>query len=269
MFSRRRIEFKTPEQMRAMRRAGLIVAEVHEAVRGTIAPGASTADLDGAARQALDGAGAASNFLGYYGFPGHICVSVNDEVVHGIPGERVLRAGDLVSVDAGAVLDGWHGDAAFSVVIPDEDPGDVALVQATEQSMWSGVAALAEAHHLEEIGAAVEDAAGDYGLVREYTGHGIGTAMHQPPDVPNYRTGRRGPAIKPGMCLAIEPMLTRGGDETRTLSDDWTVVTADGARAAHFEHTVAVHSEGIWVLTAPDGGASGLAEYGVKIAPLD
>jgi len=264
----RRIEYKTGAQMKAMRRAGLVVADIHDEVRAAIRPGATTADLDAAAGRALERAGAASNFLGYYGFPGLICVSVNEEIVHGIPGERRLQAGDLVSVDAGAVVQGWHGDAAFSTVIPDADPADLELVRTTEQAMWSGIAALATARRIEDVGAAVEDAAGAYGIVREYTGHGIGTAMHQPPDVPNYRTGRRSPSVRPGMCLAVEPMLTRGGEATAVLADEWTVVSADASRAAHFEHTVAVHSEGIWVLTARDGGAAGLADFGVQVVPV-
>ncbi|HLR28092.1 MAG TPA: type I methionyl aminopeptidase [Ruania sp.] len=264
----RRIEYKTAAQMKAMRRAGLVVAEIHDEVRRAIRPGASTADLDAAAGRALERAGAASNFLGYYGFPGLICVSVNEEIVHGIPGERRLQAGDVVSVDAGAVVGGWHGDAAFSTVVPEADPADLDLLRATEHAMWSGIAALATARRIEDVGAAVEDAAGQYGIVREYTGHGIGTAMHQPPDVPNYRTGRRSPALKPGMCLAVEPMLTRGAEATVVLEDEWTVVTADSSRAAHFEHTVAVHPEGLWVLTCPDGGARALADFGVQVAPL-
>jgi len=265
----RRIEYKTGGQIRAMRKAGLIVAEIHDEVRRAIRPGASTGDLDAAAGRALEHAGAHSNFLGYYGFPGLICVSVNEEIVHGIPGERRLRAGDLVSVDAGAVLDGWHGDAAFSTVVPEADPRDLELIRTTEHAMWSGIAALSRARRIEDVSAAIEDAAGDYGLIRDYTGHGIGTAMHQYPDVPNYRTGRRSPAVRPGMCLAVEPMLTRGGESTHVLADEWTVVTADSSRAAHAEHTVAVHAEGIWVLTSPDGGANALADYGVQVSTLD
>lgn len=264
-----RIEYKTDAQILAMRRAGLVVADIHAEVRAAIRPGATTEDLDDAAGRALERAGAASNFLGYYGYPGLICVSVNEEIVHGIPGPRTLEPGDVVSVDAGAVVDGWHGDAAFTAAVPEADPADLELITTTERAMWSGIAALASARRVDDVGGAVQEAAGSFGLVREYTGHGIGTAMHQPPDVPNYRTGRRTPAIKAGMCLAVEPMLTRGSEQTRTLADDWTVVTVDGSRAAHFEHTVAVHAAGLWVLTAPDGGAGPLAEYGVPIAPLD
>lgn len=268
----RGIEYKTPDQIRRMRAAGLVVADIHDAVRAAIAPGVTTADLDAVAAEVIERAGATSNFLGYHGFPGRLCVSVNSEVVHGIPGDRVIRAGDVVSVDAGAVVEGWHGDAAFTVVVPAEqgaDPADEALVAVTEAAMWAGIAALATGRRLGDVGAAVQDAAHDYGIVREYTGHGIGTAMHQEPDVHNFARRQRGPVLRPGLCVAVEPMLTRGGEATVVLDDDWTVVTADGSRAAHFEHTVAVHAGGIWVLTARDGGAAGLAEHGVEVAGLD
>lgn len=269
----RGIEYKRDDQIRRMRTAGLVVADIHDAVRAAIVPGVTTAELDAVAAAVIEAAGATSNFLGYHGFPGVLCVSVNDEIVHGIPGERVVRAGDVVSVDAGAVVEGWHGDAAFTVVVAGEghepDPADEHLVATTEDAMWAGIAALAGGGRLGDVGAAVEDAAGGYGIVREYTGHGIGTAMHQPPDVFNYRTGRRGPSIRAGLCVAVEPMLTRGGEQTRLLPDDWTVVSADGSRAAHVEHTVAVHDGGLWVLTARDGGAAQLAERGVQVVPLD
>ena len=268
----RGIEYKSPDQIRRMRTAGLVVADVHDAVRAAIVPGVTTGELDAVAAAVIEAAGATSNFLGYHGFPGVICVSVNSEIVHGIPGDRVVQAGDVVSVDAGAVVEGWHGDAAFTVVVAgdeDPDPADELLVATTEAAMWAGIAALAGGGRLGEVGGAVEDAAEDYGIVREYTGHGIGTAMHQPPDVFNYRTGRRGPSIRPGLCVAVEPMLTRGGDATRLLEDDWTVVSADGSRAAHVEHTVAVHDGGLWVLTARDGGAAQLAAHGVQVVALD
>ena len=264
----RGIEYKSADQIRRMRTAGLVVADIHDAVRAAIAPGVTTGELDRVAAAVIEAAGATSNFLGYHGFPGVLCVSVNSEIVHGIPGDRVIRAGDVVSVDAGAVADGWHGDAAFTVVVEDGDPADEQLVATTEDAMWAGIAALAGGGRLGDVGAAVQDAADDYGIVREYTGHGIGTAMHQPPDVFNYRTGRRGPSIRAGLCVAVEPMLTRGGEVTRLLADDWTVVTADGSRAAHAEHTVAVHDGGIWVLTARDGGAAQLATRGVHVVPL-
>ncbi|GAA4831204.1 type I methionyl aminopeptidase [Luteimicrobium xylanilyticum] len=276
MFGRDRIEYKTPDQVRLMRRAGLVVADVHDAVRAAVAVGVTTADLDAVAADVIRAAGATSSFLGYEGYPATVCVSVNDEVIHGIPGERVLRPGDVVSVDAGAVVGGWHGDAAFSVVLPGPDgaaadPADVALVDATERAMWAGIAALAAGGRIGDVGVAVEEVAegGPYGIVEDYVGHGIGTQMHQDPDVPNYRTRGRGPRVRPGLCVAVEPMLTRGDATTQLCEDEWTVVTDDGSRAAHCEHTVAVLEGGLWVLTAPDGGAAGLAPFGVTVAPLD
>ncbi|TDE88496.1 type I methionyl aminopeptidase [Occultella glacieicola] len=271
MFGRDRIEYKTPDQMRIMRRAGLVVADLLDAVRERIRPGVTTGELDEVAARVIADAGATSNFLHYHGFPARICVSVNSEVVHGIPGERVIEPGDVVAVDGGAIVDGWHGDSAFSVVVPDADPADLDLVRVTEESMWAGIAALATAERLGQVGEAIDDvvtAAGGLGIVAEYVGHGIGSAMHQPPDVLNYRSGHRGPRVRAGMCLAVEPMLVRGEPATAVLADDWTVVTVDGSRAAHFEHTVAVHPGGIWVLTARDGGVEGLARHGVRVAPL-
>jgi methionyl aminopeptidase len=192
--------------------------------------------------------------------------------VHGIPGPRVLKAGDIVSVDCGAIVDGWHGDAAFSLVLPEADPDDVVLVDMTERALWAGIAALATGERLGAVGDAVqgvvEESGASYGIVREYVGHGIGTAMHQPPEVLNYRARDKGPRLRPGLCVAIEPMVTRGSRITRVLADDWTVVTTDGSRAAHWEHTVAIRDEGIWVLTAPDGGAERLAQLGVSTAPM-
>jgi methionyl aminopeptidase len=282
MFGRERIELKTPEQMLLMRRAGLVVADAHAAIRDRVAAGVTTADLDAVAAQVLADAGASSSFLGYHGYPAVLCVSVNDEVVHGIPGERVLEPGDVVSADFGAIVDGWHGDAAFSMVVPGSarSEADDDLIATTQAAMWAGIAALATGDRLGAVGEAVEDVvdaaatAGRnggirYGVVEDYVGHGIGSQMHQPPDVLNYRTRDRGARLRPGMCLAIEPMIARGDNATDVLEDDWTVVTRDGSRAAHWEHTVAIHEGGIWVLTAPDGGAAALAELGVEIAPLD
>ncbi|MDF2849096.1 MAG: map [Oerskovia sp.] len=277
MFGREKIEYKTVDQVRTMRRAGLVVADALATVRSAVRPGMTTADLDALAAAVIDDAGATPSFLGYHGYPATLCVSVNDEVVHGIPGTRELLPGDVVSVDCGAIVDGWHGDSAFSFVLPEADAADVALVEATERALWAGIAALATGERLGDVGNAVEDSieastAADgvpYGIIEEYVGHGIGTSMHQPPDVLNYRTRERGPRLKPGMCLAIEPMVTRGERFTQVLEDDWTVVTDDGARAAHWEHSVAILEGGIWVLTAPDGGAAKLAELGVTVAPLD
>ncbi|GAA1715124.1 type I methionyl aminopeptidase [Isoptericola hypogeus] len=298
-FSRERVELKTIDQVRVMRRAGLVVERALTAVRAAARPGVTTADLDAVAARVIAEAGATSSFLGYHGYPATICVSVDDEVIHGIPGDRVLRAGDVVSIDCGAVVDGWHGDSALSLVLgPDgaldlDDPrrsaddvvagvpgaraSDVALVRATRTAMWAGIATLAGGRRLGDVGAAVEAAveiAGDavgaeYGIVEEYVGHGIGTAMHQPPDVVNFRTSDRGPRLRPGMCLAVEPMVTAGSGATRVLEDDWTVVTTDGARAAHWEHSVAITEAGISVLTAADGGREGLAPFGVEPVSLE
>ncbi|NNU26887.1 type I methionyl aminopeptidase [Isoptericola sediminis] len=286
--SRPRIELKSRDEILRMRRAGLVVADTLAQVRAAARPGTSTAELDRVAADAIAAAGASPSFLGYHGFPATICTSVNDEVVHGIPGPRVLAVGDLVSVDCGAIVDGWHGDSAISFQVgpdgalgPDEagavelDADDAALVRATRSAMWAGIAALASARRVGEVGDAVEmaaETAGDlagtsYGIVEEYTGHGIGTAMHQPPEVLNFRATDRGPRVRPGLCLAVEPMLTRGSEVTRVLGDDWTVVTGDGSRAAHWEHTVAVLEDGIAVLTAPDLGRAGLAPF--EVVPVD
>lgn len=272
VFGRERIEYKTTEQVRAMRRAGLVVAAAHEAVRDAARPGVTTADLDRLAAEVIRDAGATPSFLGYHGFPAVLCVSVNEEIVHGIPGQRVLAPGDVVSVDCGAIVDGWHGDAAFTLVLDDADPADLALSRTTEDAMWAGITALA-GDRLGLVGDAVEQVVAEarvpYGIVQEYVGHGIGSAMHQPPDVLNYSVKDRGPRLRPGMCLAVEPMLVRGRRHARVLADDWTVVTADGSRAAHWEHTVAILEGGLWVLTAPDGGAERLGALGVTVAPLD
>lgn len=279
MFGRERIELKTPEQVRVMRRAGLVVAAALAEVRAAARPGATTGDLDAVAERVIRAHGATPSFLGYEGYPATLCVSVNDEVVHGIPGRRVLEPGDVVSIDCGAIVDGWHGDSAITVVLEGGDPADVALAATTERAMWAGIASLAGGERLGAVGQAVEDvvdaaqAAGEnggerYGIVEEYVGHGIGTAMHQPPDVLNYRARDKGPRIQPGLCVAIEPMIVRGARFTDVLDDDWTVVTQDGSRAAHWEHSVAILDDGIWVLTAEDGGAARLGELGVSVAPL-
>jgi methionyl aminopeptidase len=286
-FSRERIEYKTVDQVRVMRRAGLVVADALAAVRRAACPGMTTADLDEVAAKVIAEAGAAPSFLGYHGYPATICASVNDEVIHGIPGPRMLAAGDVVSIDCGAIVDGWHADSAVTFVLgdagalppgsPDADPADDALVRATEAAMWAGIAALATGERLGDVGRAVQAAVevagaaagAELGIVEEYVGHGIGSAMHQPPDVLNYRTSDRGPRLRPGMCLAVEPMVTRGSGVTQVLDDEWTVVTDDGSRAAHWEHSVALLEGGIVVLTAPDGGAERLAALGVTAATLD
>ncbi|WP_453985788.1 type I methionyl aminopeptidase [Brevibacterium casei] len=269
-----RIELKTPAELETMRRAGLVTRAALDAARDAAVPGVTTAEVDAAAEAAILAAGATSNFKGYQGFPAVLCISVNDEIVHGIPGDRVLAAGDLVSIDGGAIVEGFHGDSAFTMIVGGDEAGteaDRALSAATEAAMWAGIAAFATGAKVSDIGEAIDDCvteiAPDLGLVEEFTGHGIGTAMHMAPEVLNYRAKSNGPKIRSGMCLAIEPMLTAGNPETRTLADDWTVVTADGSRASHWEHSVARHDGGVWVLTASDGGAAGLAPYGIVPVP--
>jgi methionyl aminopeptidase len=279
VLGRDRIQYKTVDQIRLMRRAGLVVADALDAVRAALHPGTTTKQLDQIAHDVIRAAGATPSFLnyGHPPYPATTCISVNDEIVHGIPGGRVLAAGDLVSVDCGAILGGWHGDSAFSALVPDvgqdaAEAGSAAdreLVEVTRRSMWHGVAAIAAGQKLNVIGAAVEDFVdGRYGLVEEYGGHGIGTEMHQDPHVLNYRTRDGGRRMRPGLCLAIEPMLTAGGAQTRVLPDQWTVSTVDGSRAAHWEHSVALHDGGLWVLTDRDGGERALAELGIRFAPL-
>jgi methionyl aminopeptidase len=273
-FGQPRIEYKSPEQIGRMRAAGLVVSRALDAAVAAAVVGATTRDLDVVFAAVLDASGAKSNFKGYHGFPATICTSVNEQVVHGIPGEYVLQDGDILSIDGGCSIDGWHGDSARGVLVGTPDPEDQRLSDATEAAMWQGIAALATGNRVGDIGNAIDDYVSGlpgkpYGILEDYVGHGIGTAMHQAPDVLNYRTSHRGPKIRPGLCLAIEPMLVRGGIETAVLDDDWTVVTTDGSRSCQWEHTVAVHDGGIWVLTAEDGGAAGLAPLGVTPAPLD
>jgi methionyl aminopeptidase len=270
----RGIELKTPEQIATMRSAGLVVGRTLELLRSQVRAGMTTGDLDTIAHEHILDSGATSNFLGYGahgpsgagGFPGVICTSVNDEVVHGIPGSRVLHDGDLVSIDCGAIVDGWHGDAATTVAVGDVPDEVVELMRVTEDAMWRGIAAAALGGRVTDISHAIEkavDAAGDYGIVEGYTGHGIGSQMHQPPDVPNFGRPRRGARLVKGLALAVEPMVTLGAGSTRTLADDWTVVTTDGSWAAHFEHTFTLTDSGAWVLTALDGGRERLAALGV------
>ncbi|HLR44741.1 MAG TPA: type I methionyl aminopeptidase [Brevibacterium sp.] len=270
------VELKSDRQIRTMRRAGLVTRAALEAARAACVPGATTADVDAAGAAVIAERGAASNFKGYHGFPATLCVSVNEVVVHGIPGERVLEPGDMVSIDGGAIVDGLHGDSAMTVFVGGEeaaDPAHVRISRVTEEIMWAGIAAMATGKKVGEIGAAIEQRAGelapDLGLIEDFTGHGIGSQMHMEPEVLNYRAKRMGPRLKAGMCLCIEPMLVGGDIDTKTLDDDWTVVTVDGSRASHWEHSVARHAGGIWVLTSPDGGAERLRPYGVTPAPLD
>lgn len=258
----RGIELKTTDELAVMREAGLVVAAMLQAVRSAVAPGVTTGDLDALAREVLAEHGATSNFLGYGaedgvpGFAGVICTSVDDEVVHGIPGRRVLREGDVVSIDAGAVIDGWHGDAATTIAVGEVTPDVAGLLRASEQALEAGIAAGRLGGRVGDISAAIEQSVrGSAGLelTDGYTGHGIGSAMHQPPDVPNVGRAGRGARIVPGLVLAIEPMVTLGTHENRTLDDGWTVVTTDGSWASHHEHSVTWTEDGPWVLTAPAG----------------
>jgi len=216
-------------------------------------PCATTADLDRAARAVLERRNARSNFLGYHGFPAVACVSPNEVIVHGIPGPRRLEAGDIVSIDCGAIIEGWHADAAITVPVGEVDAESQRLMDVTRAALESAISVTLAGNRLGDIGAAAEREASSagFGVVREYVGHGIGTAMHEDPEVPNYGPAGRGLRLRAGIVLAIEPMVTAGRAATRTLDDGWTVVTADGSRAAHFEHTVAVTDDGPEVLTLP------------------
>lgn len=266
---RQRVAAKTPAEIATMRRAGLVVADIHAALREAVRPGVTTGDLDEVARGVLERAGSTSNFLGYQGFPAVICASVNEEVVHGIPGDRVIGEGDLVSLDCGAIVDGWHGDAAITVRVGRVRDEIARLDDVTREAMWRGIAAATVGGRIGDISYAIQSyvrAAGDYGIVEGFTGHGIGREMHEDPDVPNVGRRRRGPRIEAGSVLAIEPMITLGDPYTVTKSDDWTEATADGSWGAHWEHTVAILPEGLWVLTAPDGGRAELEARGIACA---
>jgi methionyl aminopeptidase len=269
------IQVKSPAQLAIMREAGLVTAAALRAAVAAVEPGVSTGELDAVAEREIRSAGAVPSFKGYHGYPATICASVNDQIVHGIPSSaQVLRAGDVISIDCGAIVGGWHGDSAVTVAV--ESPAGAAvgqaeavgqeqvagLLRACELAMWHGLAQAAPGRRLTDISHAVEQAAraaGRYGIVREYTGHGIGSEMHMEPAVPNYGRAGRGPLLTAGMALAIEPMLVLGAPQTQQLDDGWTVVTRDGSWAAHFEHTVAITEDGPWVLTAEDGGAAGFA----------
>jgi methionyl aminopeptidase len=277
------VQLKTPEQIAKMRAAGLVVAAVHAATREAAVPGTSTKELDEIAAKVIADHGAKPNFLGYGGFPGTICTSVNDVVVHGIPDrETVLKDGDIISIDAGAIVDGWHGDAAFTCFVGSGHAPELAeLSRVTEESMWAGIAAFRKGRRLVDISRAIESyirrqprpaGASRYGIIEDYGGHGIGTEMHMDPHLLNYvdkrrLVGSRNPKLVPGLCLAIEPMVSLGSPSTHTLPDDWTVKTDDGSWSSHWEHSVALTEQGPLVLTAPDGGRAKLAELGVETAP--
>ena len=239
------------QELAKMRRAGRVVAEMHEVTRAVARPGVTTLEIDAAARQVLERRGATSNFLGYHGFPAVICTSPNDMIVHGIPGSYVLKEGDILSIDCGAIIEGYHGDAAYTMAIGRVSKEAARLIEVTERSMWAGIEQLRAGNRLHEVGRAVQDVAerAGYSVVREYVGHAIGTAMHEQPQVPNYWPGTPGPMLKTGMVFAVEPMVNAGSAETRVLDDDWSVVTADGSLSAHFEHTIAVTPDGPEVFT--------------------
>jgi methionyl aminopeptidase len=265
----RSLEIKTPEQIDLMRVAGLLVGETLELLRDAAKAGVTTGELDQLAEENIRSHGGVPSFLGYGQppFPGTICASVNDEVVHGIPGSRELVDGDVISIDCGAIVDGWHGDAAITVAIG-EVPAEVTeLMRVTEDALWAGMAGARLSGRVSDISRAVETtirSRGDYGILEDYVGHGIGTQMHLPPNVPNVvHRGERGPKLVTGLALAVEPMVTLGGSETDVLEDDWTVVTADGSMSAHFEHTFTLTPNGAWVLTALDGGEERLTALGV------
>jgi len=244
---------RNAQELAKMRRAGKVVAEMHEVTRAAARPGATTRQLDAAAREVLERRGATSNFLGYHGFPAVICTSPNDMIVHGIPGDYRLEEGDVLSIDCGAIVEGYHGDAAFTMAIGEVTPVARRLIEVTERSLWAGIDQLRKGNRLHEVGRAVQEVAegAGFSVVREYVGHAIGTAMHEQPQVPNYWPGTPGPTLKTGMVFAVEPMVNVGGPETRLLEDGWSVITADGSLSAHFEHTIAVTDDGPEVLTVP------------------
>ncbi len=273
----RKLETKTNDQLRLMRQAGLVVAEGLAAMQAATLPGITTAEIDQVGRDVLREHGATSNFLNYGseygpGFAGVACISVNNELLHGIPGNRVIKAGDLVSLDFGAIVSGWHGDAARSFVVGQAQAEQQELIAATREAFWAGLPQFRPGVRVNEISRAIEFSVlsqpRSYGIVRDYTGHGIGTRMHMAPDVPNYARARLTPKLRPGIVLAIEPMLTLGSDQTEVLADEWTVVSVDGSIGAHWENTVALTEHGLWVLTEPDGGQAELARLGLPFGGL-
>jgi len=268
------IQIKTLAQLKIMRRAGLLVGQTLELLRESIKPGMTTDALDVIAAANIKRGGGISNFKGYGhpGFPATICVSINDEIVHGIPGPRIINDGDIVSIDCGAIIEGWHGDAATSVGVGRVDPEDQKLMDVCEESMWIGIAAGKYGAKLTDIGYAIESyikSQGKYGILQEYGGHGIGTEMHQEPHILNFGKAGNGPEIIPGMVLAIEPMITRGSAKTQVLDDEWTVVSIDKSRGAHFENSYAIAPDGKpFVLSAIDGGKAKLGALGIEISGL-
>jgi methionyl aminopeptidase len=264
------IQVKTRAQIDVMREAGLVVARTLSTLAEAARPGVTTAELDAIAERQITAAGATPSFKGYHGFPATICASVNEEIVHGIPSPaKHLRDGDVISIDCGAIVRGWHADAALTVGVGEIGDERRRLLGACERALWHGLAQARAGRRLTDISHAVEQsarAAGPYGIVEEYVGHGIGTEMHMDPAVPNYGRPGRGPLLTSGMALAVEPMLVLGSRHTRLLDDEWTVVSADGTPAAHFEHTVAITPDGPWVLTAEDGGEAGFASIAEAVS---
>ncbi len=272
----RRSIYKSPAQLRLMQAPGLATAAALAAMADAVRPGITPLELDAIAEQAVREAGGEPNFMLEPGYRHTICANVNEHVVHAIPTDRPLEPGDIVALDAGAVVAGWHGDAAFTATLPDPARPERTeaiekLSRVTEGAMWRGIARLATARHLGEVGEAVAEyvrAESDYGVLEDYIGHGIGRSMHEAPPVFNVPVARRGPEVKPGLVVAIEPIISAGGIDTFVENDDWTVTMSDGSLSAQWEHSVAVHSKGIWVLTAPDGGAAGLEPLGVTPVPI-
>jgi len=267
------IQIKTLEQLKIMRRANLLVGQTLELLRSSVKVGMRTDALDAIAAANIKRGGGTSNFYGYQGsFRGVICVSINDEIVHGIPGPRIINDGDIVSIDCGAIIEGWHGDAATSVGVGSVDPEDQKLMDVCEESMWHGIAAGKNGAKLSDIGSAIEEyinSQGKYGILREYGGHGIGTEMHQEPHILNFGRAGLGPEIVRGMVFAIEPMITRGSENTKVLGDDWTVVSKDKSRGAHFENSYAICPDGKpFVLTELDGGLAKLGALGIEVSSL-
>ena len=266
------IELKNLDQLKSMRKAGLVVADTLQLLKQRAQVGMTTLELNEIAVANLAKHGAKSSFLGYHGFPAVICASVNEEVVHGIPNKRKLISGDVLSIDFGAIIDDWHGDAAISFGLGEVDPADQKLMDVCEESMWRGIAAGKKGGRLTDISEAIEsyiNSQGKYGILREYGGHGIGSAMHQEPHILNFGPAGNGPELVPGMALALEPMITRGNERTKVLSDDWTVVSQDSSKGAHFEHTYTIAPDGkAFVLTSLDGGKEQLARLGIPISDL-
>lgn len=272
----RRSIYKSPAQLRLMREPGLAAAAALRAMREAVRPGITLLELDAIAEDAIRSLGGAPNFMLEPGYRHTICANLNEHVVHGIPTDHALEPGDIVSLDVGAVLGGWNSDAAITVALPDPARPDHTseiekLSHVTEQAMWRGIARLASAKHVNEIGDAVSSYVrkhSDYGVLEDYIGHGIGRRMHEDPPVFNVPVSRKGPEVRPGLVVAIEPIISAGGIDTIVQDDDWTVTIADGSLSAQWEHSVAVHPGGIWVLTAEDGGAAGLEPLGVTPVPI-